>query len=275
MSLVKMKDKMEKFNRQLLKCDKQSITNYFEGFSNGRHTKKYVGKACYAPHLYCDEKREFSVYIGVSTHYVSTGRGTVPKEQRRAYFKYLMTEHPLSHLYYKTSMKFADEQGMFVKTGAVPCNQLGYALKAIRIGWEHPRYISSWYKLINAGMDKRAAAMVAGVLYIEGDLIQQRTSIYCHNIFNGLTETGKEFNSYLLGAMEEYEPYNEKHKYDQSYDVFPRKANPFPKLWKECATEVRVEIGRNPFTGKKMYKEGAMTMSLLVAVINKYVEKVT
>jgi len=274
MSLDKMKDKMEKFNRGLNAEDRRHISNYFEAFTDGKHTKKYARQACYSPHLHRDEKREYSAYIGVSTHYKGA-RTTVPKTERRAYFKYLMTEHPLSHLYYKTSMKFADEQGMFVKTKGVFCNQLGYALKAIRIAWEHPTYINDWYVLIKAGMNQRAAAYMAGVLRIRGDVIRKNPSYYCHNIFNGRVSTGNEFISYLKGVMITNDLYTEEHLYYDSDCVFPHTKgvkDVMDKLINEATVDGKAAIGKNPFTGEVVYEASAITLSNLVDVVNRYVE---
>ena len=111
-------DKLAKFNNMLDESYFSSLNNYFEEFEGG-FTGIHTQQACYAALNRKTSMRKGSKYVAVSTRYFKEGDSVF----RRFYFKYLMKEHPLSHLYYKTSLKFADKEGMIVKTSDSPNNQ--------------------------------------------------------------------------------------------------------------------------------------------------------
>ena len=123
-------------------------------------------------------------------------------------------------------------------------------------------------------MDKRAAAMLAGMLIVSGESVVF-TNVYSHNIFRNLPDIYDEFDAYILGKMSGRSAYNVDLKYIDSNVVFKKGGMGIKEVISSSSEKGKVTTGTNPFTGGKIYAYSATVLDVLVTNVNKYVEKLT
>ncbi|QDP53369.1 MAG: hypothetical protein Unbinned6805contig1000_31 [Prokaryotic dsDNA virus sp.] len=275
MNLSEMKSRLESFNKDPYIGD--GLVSYIELFTLVEE-KRSLNSGCFHSLLYDSPIRKKSKAIAVS---VKNNKRHCTREMLYDWFKFLMREHPLSHLFYKTSAKWAIENGLIVRTGSHPSNQVGHALKTIRLAWEHPILLETWHKLVSSGMNKRAAFAFAGAYYESEGYLYPISYVYSHNIYDNLDDCKRMLVPLLTGDMISGEPYNKLCRYEGSLEVFNTDSDNSEMetlLMKslDSKDDKPKVIGINPFTKENIYtKKGNEGFSIerLVPVVNRYVEE--
>lgn len=200
------------------------------------------------------------------------------------YYNWLFNESPMSEVFISKDAEQTIEDGFIILNTESPMNVTIGACIMTRHLWETSELIEKWSDLVEAGVNKDGAFVLAHAIYREGRgyaCISTRCENSNHTIFGGnlyssaLTNfiehkfPGASKPSYLKCVLREYGMHT------QISDIFttlrgPKIRDALPKWREMVAEEVKSEVGvinDNPFYSSKDYK--AYKYKELIAALAK------